>query len=148
MPVVTAFSSIDYDWEDQDDPASARIGLSLNIPIFKGKQTSRKIIAAQAKINGIDRKILRISSDLEREIVRRADIEDIFVLNLKAFEKEIENRQNSLTELREREGLGQTVFGDIYAIKSEISLLNEAKAGILKEFFETYLLTLQKFGSL
>ena len=85
---------------------------------------------------------------MEREIVRRADIEDIFVLNLKAFEKEIENRQNSLTELREREGLGQTVFGDIYAIKSEISLLNEAKAGILKEFFETYLLTLQKFGSL
>ena len=70
------------------------------------------------------------------------------MLNLKAFEKEIDNRKNSLVELRERETLGQTVFGDLYATESEISLLNEAKAGILKEFFETYLLTLQKFGSL
>ena len=148
LPIFTAFSSIDYDWEDEDDPASGRIGLSLNIPIFKGGQTSRKITDARYKIEGVRRKIDRIMLDLKRERIRRADIEEIFLLNLKAFEKEIDNRKNSLVELRERETLGQTVFGDLYATESEISLLNEAKAGILKEFFETYLLTLQKFGSL
>ena len=148
LPQFTAFSSIDYDWSDQDDPASGRIGFNLNIPIFKGKQTSRKIIDAQTKIESIDRKILRISSDLKTELIRRTDIEEIFQLNLESFQKEIDNRLNSLTELREREALGQTVFNDIYATQSEISLLSEAKAGILKEFFETYLLTLQKFGSL
>ena len=85
---------------------------------------------------------------MKTELIRRTDIEEIFQLNLESFQKEIDNRLNSLTELREREALGQTVFNDIYATQSEISLLSEAKAGILKEFFETYLLTLQKFGSL
>ncbi len=148
LPQFTAFSSIDYDWNDHDDPASGRIGLNLNIPLFKGKQTTRKIIDARIKIESIDRKMLRISSDLKTELIRRTDIEEIFLLNLETFKKEIDNRQNSLMELREREALGQTVFNDIYATKSEISILSEAKAGILKEFFETYLLTLQKFGSL
>ena len=148
LPQFTAFSSIDYDWNDNDDPASGRIGLNLNIPLFKGKQTTRKIIDARTRIESIDRKILRISSDLKTELIRRTDIEEIFLLNLETFKKEIDNRQNSLMELREREALGQTVFNDIYATQSEISLLSEAKAGILKEFFETYLLTLQKFGSL
>ena len=85
--------------------------------------------------------------DLEKEVIRRAAIEDIFILNLNAFGKELDNRVASLAELRERESLGQTVFGDLYATQSEISLLNEARAGILKEFFETYLLTVLKFGS-
>ena len=148
LPVLSAFSSLEYDWDKENDPSSGRIGLNLNIPIFKGKETSRKITNARSQIDGIDRKIYRVSDDVKRELVRRAAIEEIFLLNLKSFDKEIENRENSLSELRDRESLGQTVFADLYATQSELSLLREAKAGILKEFFETYLLTLQKLGNL
>ena len=148
LPVLSLFSSLEYDWDKENDPSSGQIGLNLNIPIFKGKETSRKIINARSQIDGIDRKIYRISDDIKRELVRRAAIEKIFLLNLKSFDKEIENRENSLLELRDRESLGQTVFADLYATQSELSLLREAKAGILKEFFETYLLTLQKLGNL
>jgi len=148
LPVLSAFSSIEYDWDKESDPSSGRIGLNLNIPIFRGKETSRKIINARSQIDGIERKISRISDDIKRELVRRAAIEEIFILNLKSFDNEIENRENSLSELRDRESLGQTVFADLYATQSELSLLREAKAGILKEFFETYLLTLQKLGNL
>ena len=148
LPVLSAFSSLEYDWDKENDPSSGRIGLNLSIPIFKGKETSRKIINARSQIDGIERKISRISDDVKRELVRRAAIEEIFILNLKSFDTEIENRENSLSELRDRESLGQTVFADLYATQSELSLLREAKAGILKEFFETYLLTLQKLGNL
>ncbi len=146
LPVFTAFSSLDYDWQEMDDPASGRIGFNLNLPLSTGGQTSRKVSQAKSQIEGIRRKIERASLDLEKEVIRRAAIEDIFILNLNAFGKELDNRVASLAELRERESLGQTVFGDLYATQSEISLLNEARAGILKEFFETYLLTVLKFG--
>ena len=48
--------------------------------------------------------------DLKRERIRRADIEEIFLLNLKALEKEIDNRKNSLIELRERDPWSNSIW--------------------------------------
>ena len=132
-------SYTDYPWLDQiRDNASAYISLSLNIPIFNGRQAKNKIRASHIAQQRMDCDLQLIRKELDKQIQQALIDMRIAWQNYHASQKNVLMNEKSFHYVRQKYDVGAVTFVD-YQIA--LDNLTKAKSKVLQAKYEYLLRT-------
>ena len=96
------------DNQNVSDTASASV--DLRIPISDGGRRKTQKVGKLAELNGLKTKLSDLSSALNQEYLSYTSKEHLFLASLKSIRNDIASVKQRLSEIDERERLGQTIF--------------------------------------
>ena len=124
------------DNQNVSETASASVGLS--IPLSDGGRRETQKIGKLAELNGLKTKFSDLNSALNQEYLSYTSKEHLFLASLKSIRNDIAGVKQRISEVNERERLGQTVFLEKSNLKIEETKLAESLLRLTADLYQEW----------
>jgi len=110
----------------------------LNLSIYNGNKRKLQKSKIEDELNRLEiqRSILLI--ELERALEERSKIDKILVSSLNSLDDQLENKIDTLNQFYLKQQLGGSAFEEKMQVMREISVLKEARIGLLADFYNAW----------
>ena len=124
--------------DNQSVSETASASVDLRIPISDGGRRKTQKIGKLAELNGLKTKFSDLNSALNQEYLSYTSKEHLFLASLKSIRNDIAGVKQRISEVDERERLGQTVFLEKSNLKIEESKLAESLLRLTADLYQEW----------
>lgn len=124
--------------DNQNVTEAASASVNLIVPISDGGRRNTQKIGKIKELNDLKTKFFDLNATFNQENLSYASKEQLFLASLKSIKNDITGVQKRLSELDERERLGQTVFVEKSNLKIEEAALAESLLRLAADLYQEW----------
>jgi len=122
--------------------------LILNIPIYQGNMPKLQMEKFKQELSTLKNEKTMLLIQLEKAAKERAKIDQILISSVNSIDAQILTKQNALKQINIKKNLGGSIFEEKAQISKEITLLKEARVGLMVDIFTAWLNFMSARGDL
>jgi hypothetical protein len=133
---------------DEDGNNNIAGKLVLNIPIYQGNKKNLQVAKLKQELLKLENTQLVMFDQLNKAAQERSQIDRILMSSLISIDAQIFSKKDNLKQLALKKQLGGSVYQEEIQIKKEITLLQEARVGLVVDIFSGWLNFMSARGEL
>ena len=120
-------------WDENGDNETTS-SLVFNLSIYNGNKRKLQKSKIEQELNRIENQRSILLMELERALEERMKIDKILLSSLNSLDDQLENKIDTLNQFYLKQQLGGSAFEEKMQVMREISVLKEARIGLLADF--------------
>ena len=125
-------------WDENGDNETTS-SLVFNLSIYNGNKRKLQKSKIAQELNRIENQRSILLMELERALEERMKIDKILLSSLNSLDDQLENKIDTLNQFYLKQQLGGSAFEEKMQVMREISVLKEARIGLLADFYNAWI---------
>ena len=125
-------------WDENGDNETTS-SLVFNLSIYNGNKRKLQKSKIEQELNRIENQRSILLIELERALEERMKIDKILLSSLNSLDDQLENKIDTLNQFYLKQQLGGSAFEEKMLVMREISVLKEARIGLLADFYNAWI---------
>ena len=125
-------------WDENGDNETTS-SLVFNLSIHNGNKRKLQKSKIEQELNRIENQRSILLIELERALEERMKIDKILLSSLNSLDDQLENKIDTLNQFYLKQQLGGSAFEEKMQVMREISVLKEARIGLLADFYNAWI---------
>ena len=125
-------------WDENGDNETTS-SLVFNLSIYNGNKRKLQKSKIEQELNRIENQRSILLIELERALEERMKIDKILLSSLNSLDDQLENKIDTLNQFYLKQQLGGSAFEEKMQVMREISVLKEARIGLLADFYNAWI---------
>lgn len=125
-------------WDENGDNETTS-SLVFNLSIYNGNKRKLQKSKIEQELNRIENQRSILLMELERALEERMKIDKILLSSLNSLDDQLENKIDTLNQFYLKQQLGGSAFEEKMQVMREISVLKEARIGLLADFYNAWI---------
>ena len=125
-------------WDENGDNETTS-SLVFNLSIYNGNKRKLQKSKIEQELNKIENQRSILLMELERALEERMKIDKILLSSLNSLDDQLENKIDTLNQFYLKQQLGGSAFEEKMQVMREISVLKEARIGLLADFYNAWI---------
>ena len=125
-------------WDENGDNETTS-SLVFNLSIYNGNKRKLQKSKIAQELNRIENQRSILLMELERALEERMKIDKILLSSLNSLDDQLENKIDTLNQFYLKQQLGGSAFEEKMQVMREISVLKEARIGLLADYYNAWI---------